>query len=143
MKANLDFRDDWVAFLDTPMEMVKGFCVGIVACFAWGAWGISVAVVCAILWRLGGIGFMDTNSWRRVGVPIALSLTFFLESHHWWNFLAIPTMALAMSIGYGIPDDDPYGDKGSWLGRKLVKHQNWIQPVWFAILAVASIPLYL
>jgi hypothetical protein len=81
---------------------------------SWGFWvGLAIqgwtgALILtlwgAVLWRLGGMGYLGTKGWRRVGIPlvmVALSLVY----GHGWALLGLTAIA-PLSIGYGIPQED-------------------------------------
>lgn len=100
-------------FFDNLEELATGFGLGI--CYV-GTMPLSttlslaVAVLLAILWRLGGYGY----KWaRRYAIPILMALlaVWALKSPLFGVFLLwVPIF----SIGYGIPDTT---DSGSVLGR--------------------------
>lgn len=78
---------------------------------------LPIAIICAILWRLGGMGFCGTKLWRRLGVPIVLVLLAIAYKH---QFALLSIVAWApLAIGYGIPQTD---DSPSWMGKFWAKY---------------------
>ena len=82
---------------------------------------------------LGAFGGADNSSklWRRLGIPLLISVLSFIIIKR-WEVLSIMSLYAVLTIGYGIPsppilpDIDP-GDEGSPLGRFFYNlfHMNW------------------
>lgn len=129
-------------------DVVEGFVYGIFSVFAIGPFAIPAAAVTALLWALGGAGFLGLNSWRRIGCPAVMASIFYFTGHP----LALGSGILqwgALSIGYGIPSVQP-PDEGSELGRFWFerfghdkKTDVATQISWFAILALAMAPMFI
>lgn len=123
-------------------DLIQGFIYGLFACIFIGFWGILMGVVCALLWALGGQGFLGFNAWRRQLMPFTMVVT--LAHHNWADvshfqvFLYTAAYFMqwgALSIGYGTPDAT---DKGSFLGRIF---GNYSRVVWWIILLIAMSPM--
>jgi hypothetical protein len=73
---------------------------------------------------LGAIGGSGNKGARRVGIPVTIAGYAYSNTHNLW-VITIFSMIGALSLGYGIPDDnyliDPTKDKGSSLGRFFYK----------------------
>jgi len=83
-------------FKEILKKIVGGFFGGLL-----GAWG----------------GAKGTNKlWRRLGLPILITTIVLLVLKS-WLVLSIFSLMIVLSLGYGIPDNFPGGDKGSPLGR--------------------------
>jgi len=87
-----------------PEELVIGSVWGLSVGLAFGGPIWLTGPACAVLWRLGGMGFMDTKIWRRLGVPLILSVTALLQGHP-WAWIGLSAFA-PLSMGYGIPQTD-------------------------------------
>lgn len=72
-----------------------------------------VGVIGGLLGAYGG-ACQTSKNWRRLGIPILLTVISLCFVFH-WLILSILTMIAVLCIGYGIPDI--YGDEGSPLGR--------------------------
>lgn len=77
---------------------------------------LSTLIFSTIGGLLGSFGGADNTSkaWRRIGIPLVITLYALYTLHNWW-VLSIMLMGIVLSIGYGIPDQ--YSPKGSTLGR--------------------------
>jgi len=73
---------------------------------------------------LGAIGGSGDKPARRIGIPVTIAGYAYSNLHNLW-VITIFSMIGALSLGYGIPDDnyltDPTKDKGSSLGRFFYK----------------------
>lgn len=68
---------------------------------------------------LGAFGGAENTSkgWRRLGIPLIITLSALCIMHNWW-VLSIMSMAGVLSMGYGMPCFIPYWeDEGSTLGQ--------------------------
>jgi len=68
---------------------------------------------------LGAFGGAEntTKGWRRIGIPLLITLSALFVVRNWW-VLSIMSMSGALSIGYGKPCFIPgYEDEGSALGQ--------------------------
>ena len=108
-------------------ELLVGFIYGSCTWPVMGWLAVVPGIACSILWAIGGSG---PKMVRRLGVPavVATSLAF---TSLWLLLTMLPLWGI-VSIGYGMPDADPNGDKGSILGRfwtkllpKSKKAANW------------------
>lgn len=93
-------------------------------------WAIPVAILCALLWALGGA---INKSYRRIGCAAVQAIALFAATKWPWILLAGLPAHLILRIGYGIPQrvpnfinmDNPcdffnkeeFEDPGSVLGR--------------------------
>lgn len=118
-------------------DFFYGFAIAQVTAFVWGAWSLAVGVVSGICWVGGGQGWLGTKAWRRIGVPILVSLPFGLLGHALGCGISGSLQMLWHTVGYGEPSSNP-PDEGSWLGRIFGK---WTRLVWFLILGLTLIPL--
>lgn len=119
-------------------DILYGALFGLISAPFIGWLSIPVSVASALLWMLGGIGWLGTAMWRKAGCPVALCGAIFIYRHEWPCVVAGILQHLVFRIGYGVPDmNDP---EGSWLGRKFGKHTRL---VWFGLLGLASLPLLL
>lgn len=93
-------------------ELITGASVGL---FFWpwlGVYSIGLSSACSLLWALGG---SENKAYRRIGVPVVISIFLLIGTGKLTSLLTIPGAFGVLSIGYGIPDfNDP---KGSFLGR--------------------------
>lgn len=110
-------------FLDNREELFIGGLFGLSTVFISLWWAVPAAILCAILWRLGGTE--GGNKWfRRMGVGFTMCLSVLLSTY---NLLAMVPLAMLwgpLSLGYGVPDAT---DKGSALGAffyKICKHNQ-------------------
>jgi len=119
-------------------DLIQGACYGLISTLAIGWWGLAIAHLTATLWYLGGRGWLGTNTWRRIGCPLVLCLSFMTHGFSWWIVASFFVQWGALSIGYGIPDvNDP---EGSWLGRMFGKYTRL---VWCGLVLLAMIPLFI
>jgi len=68
---------------------------------------------------LGAFGGAEntTKGWRRLGIPLLITLSALCIMRNWW-VLSIMSMAGVLTIGYGMPCFNPHWeDEGSTLGR--------------------------
>ena len=79
---------------------------------------------------IGGLlgAFAGTNNtsknWRRVGIPLLLTLCALFILHNWWCIL-IMTMTIGLSLGYAIPShSDPKGSTIGGFFYKVFKGNN-------------------
>ena len=92
-------------------EIVYGAVFG-ASLFLWTKWlAIPCALICALLWAIGGSG---TKLFRRLGCPVVQAVAIHITTGSLTTFLSIIPAFGILSIGYGIPDST---DKGSTLGR--------------------------
>ena len=105
-------------------ELVIGAFIGLLFSPWLHLWVIPVSIATSLLWALGGAGFLGTKAWRRIGIPMLLSLI--LLFHYNWLYLVISFLIGfgILTIGYGTPTIAPGrhdNDEGSPLGRFAVK----------------------
>ena len=107
-------------FFDNWEEIFIGATLQFPLYFIIGWWVLPIMIACGLLWRLGGVEG-GSKLFRRIGVPLLVTLATFLTLHHWLIFLAVPFMVwLAPS----------YGEK-SWL-FKLLKNDFITRVICFA-----------
>lgn len=76
---------------------------------------IGIGFIGGLLGAYGGAE--GTNKlWRRLGIPIFITVIALIILKH-WLVLSIMGLYSVLTIGYGLPDSSPGGDKGSPLGR--------------------------
>lgn len=119
-------------------DLISGFVVGLVTFFVIGWWSLLIGVLCGVLWVLGGVGWLQTKLWRRLGVPIVVCLSSALKGHLIGALITLPLMFGALCIGYGEESVGPPYDAGSWLGREF---RRYTRLVWYIILAISMLPL--
>jgi hypothetical protein len=71
---------------------------------------------------------------RRLGVPAVMAVSLSFTSL--WLLLTMLPLWGVVSIGYGMPDKDPNGDKGSALGRFYLKFLPYKAANWATRLTV-------
>lgn len=108
-------------FFDTPDELAWGLATGFFSCAYFGWWAIVVGILCAILWRLGG---MFGHSKRVFGVPLVISTMFLSIGFSWFIPIYYAMTAITLQQGYGIPSDKPV-DEGSALGQYWYLYHNY------------------
>lgn len=96
-------------------ELWLGFLATITLYFKIGLWVIPLAILCSILWALGGA---YEKIIRRLGVPVAVCLVSFMLYKSYLIWFSMPFGYAILTIGDGYPDSS---DKGSWLGRQVAK----------------------
>ena len=77
---------------------------------------LSTLIFSTIGGLLGAFAGADKTSkaWRRIGIPLVITLYALFTMRNWW-VITVMSMCGALSLGYGIPDEnDP---KGSTIGR--------------------------
>ena len=80
---------------------------------------------------LGALGGQGVKEWRRVVLPIILSVIGIISLQSWWGIL-LGTFGIWVSMGYGIPEEQYdhmhdmmyYIDEGSVIGRFWYKILN-------------------
>jgi len=105
-----------------------------------------LGIIGGLLGAWGGASNTDKN-WRRLGIPILITLIGLIVIKH-WLVLSILSLIGILSMGYGIPD---YSDSGSPLGRfyyNLFKGNNFFTNVFtrgtiglLSCLTLLSIPI--
>lgn len=63
---------------------------------------IFLILLCGFLWGFAGAKG-TSKAWRRIGVPLVVTIFAFIESGNLWVLLIFPLMFSALSVGYGIP----------------------------------------
>lgn len=117
-------------------DYLIGSVFGFVTCIVLGWYfGLACSIVCGILWVLGGRGFIGSKVWRRLGVPLLISLQFATNGHILGSIISFLLQIGWQTAGYGEPSP---GDSGSWLGRLL---NNYTRPVWLGVYALTLLPL--
>ena len=94
-------------------ELLIGSIVGGLSAILVGWWALLVSPITAFLWALSGMNGKD-KIWRRLGVPLVVSLSVSIVRHSLIPIVSIPLAFGVLSIGYGIPDET---DSGSFLGQ--------------------------
>ena len=74
---------------------------------------------------------------RRIGLPVLLVIYIILQQN-WLGLVSVPLLALCLSIGYGIPDEE---DEGSFLG-KLFPNKYIVRTIICIAYAIAFIPWF-
>ena len=128
-------------------ELLIGSIVGGLSAILVGWWALLVSPITAFLWALSGMNGKD-KIWRRLGVPLVVSLSVSIVRHSLIPIVSIPLAFGVLSIGYGIPDET---DSGSFLGQfftdvlKLDKKQANIavRSTIYILLALSFIPAFL
>jgi len=80
---------------------------------------LSLLFIGSIGGLLGAFGGAEntTKGWRRLGIPLLITLSALCLLRNWW-VLSIMSMAGVLSIGYGMPGFIPgWEDEGSKLGQ--------------------------
>jgi hypothetical protein len=95
-------------FFNCPEEIFIGSCLQFPLYFLVGWSVLPIALICGVLWRLGGWSG-GSKLFRRIGVPLVVCGATFLTLHHWQIFLAVPFMVF-LAPSYG---------KQSWLFKLL------------------------
>lgn len=93
-------------------ELSIGAVLGLGFFWAIGPWCVLLAVITGLLWALGGAGWLGTKLWRRVGVPVAISVAVSIPL--WVELLLVIATFGILCIGYGSRDET---DEGSPLGN--------------------------
>lgn len=104
----------WQFIKDSWEETFIGFILGLGFFLAIGWWAILLGIATGILWKLGGLGFLQTKLWRRLGCPLAILIA--LNHYTWATGLAVLASWGILSLGYGSRSTQPY-DHGTWLGN--------------------------
>jgi hypothetical protein len=119
-------------------DFAIGFFFGGISAMVIGWWGVIPAALSGVLWMLGGIGYMETKAWRRLGCAFVVCLPFSLTGHALCAVISFGLQCAWQTVGYGEPDvNDP---NGSWLGRLCGKYTR---EVWLGIYALMFAPLFL
>jgi len=63
---------------------------------------LSAVPICGWLWGFAGAKG-TSKAWRRIGVPLVVTIFAFIESGNLWVLLIFPLMFSSLSVGYGIP----------------------------------------
>ena len=100
----------WKDFFDNPEEIFIGACLQFPLIFIVGWWIWLIMPLSGLLWRLGGVTG-GSKLFRRLGVPILVTLATFLALHQWQIFLAIPFMVWLCPASYG---------KSGWLWKWIL-----------------------
>lgn len=79
-----DFFDNWY-------ELRTGALLQIPLCLIVGWWVTPIMLVCAVLWRLGGVTG-GNKLFRKVGVPLVVCWATYVDMHAPLIFIAIPFM---------------------------------------------------
>jgi hypothetical protein len=96
----------WREYWDNIEEIFVGACLQFPIYFIVKWWAIPIMILSGLLWRAGGCA-NSSKLFRRIGVPLLITGSAFLATHHIGIFLAIPFMVwIAPSYG-----------KESWLFR--------------------------
>ena len=98
-------------------ELFVGACIQYPFYFLIGWWVLPLMVVSAILWALGGAE-KSNKLFRRLGVPVASSISVLLVLQWWFIPIFILPGWGSITLGYGMPDAT---DEGSFLGRLYLK----------------------
>ena len=96
-------------------ELIIGFLFALPFVFIIGFLALAIAPLTSILWALSGMNGQP-KIWRRLGVPFVVCLAVFLLKHHWQAWISLPLAFGALSLGYGIPSEQP-PDEGSAIGQ--------------------------
>lgn len=98
-----------------------GAIVGGLSAIKVGWLALAIAPITSFLWAYTGAG--ASKLYRRLGVPVLISVACTISVHNLVPLLSIPLAFGVLSIGYGIPSTQP-PDEGSWLGRIAFKIAN-------------------
>lgn len=97
-------------------ENVEEFTWGVVLGLGFILVSYWLPLLCGLLWRLGGSGWLGTKAWRRFGVPLAIA-SFTFTSLTLASLLGASAISVGiLCIGYGTRSTQPF-DPGSPLGN--------------------------
>ena len=98
---------------------------------------IGYIIVCGLLFWLGGRSW-GHKAFRRIGIPVLLSLYCAIHFKWWLFFLVGACLGLTIPIGYGAYDPE-YDDKPSFLASITHDSQGWlIRGLYGLIVALSS-----
>jgi hypothetical protein len=68
--------------------------------FLFGGWVMPLSFVCGCLWAYGGASG-TSKLWRRLGIPLVITVALMTSKVGFWAILATPMLMLILSMGYG------------------------------------------
>jgi len=89
---------------DQMEEFLIGFVLGLGFFLAVGWWCVLLGLITGVAYCLGGMGFLQTKLWRRLGCPLAILIA--LNHYTWITGLAVLASFGLLSIGYGRRDNN-------------------------------------
>lgn len=83
-----------------------------------------ISIIAGLLGAWGGAEG-TSKAWRRIGIPLILTLLALFTIKNWW-VLTIMSLAGVLSLGYGMPTpDDPKPSKLGKFFYRLFKNNMW------------------
>lgn len=110
---------------ENPEEVLTGAVVGISFMGLIGWWALPLALITAILWRMGGSDEWDKN-WRRLGVPTVVVAILSWATQSWIPLLSWLPFWGSLTLGYGIPDE---GEHRNTIGGLVACYITRKQPL--------------